>query len=301
MIEQLMVSDLREICARYATEDLQVTVFQPFFIYIDQYLVILPTTLQSIFVTALVMIVISLLMIPNLACALWVSFSIVSIEIGVVGYMTWWGVRLDGVALINLIMCIGFSVDFSAHICYHYLTAGSEDQLALNHSSKNRIKASLYALGIPIVQGATSTILGVCGLAFAPSYLFVTFFKMIFLVIMLGAFHGMILLPVLLSLMGPGSCSKASSQTSKKTSTRSSGVSTPTLNAITCHRDHKSIESHDSCYTINLGYVSHEEPSQFVPYHYHQYLQQQRQNYSMQIQQNQPPPMEAPAPIALTR
>lgn len=38
------------------------------------------------------------------------------------GYMTWWGVRLDGVALINLIMCIGFSVDFSAHICYHYLT-----------------------------------------------------------------------------------------------------------------------------------------------------------------------------------
>ena len=36
--------------------------------------------------------------------------------------MTWWGVRLDGVALINLIMCIGFSVDFSAHICYHYLT-----------------------------------------------------------------------------------------------------------------------------------------------------------------------------------
>jgi hypothetical protein len=36
--------------------------------------------------------------------------------------MTWWGVRLDGVALINLIMCIGFSVDFSAHISYHYLT-----------------------------------------------------------------------------------------------------------------------------------------------------------------------------------
>ncbi len=52
-----------------------------------------------------------------------------SIEIGVVGYMTWWGVRLDGVALINLIMCIGFSVDFSAHICYHYLTAVSEVSL----------------------------------------------------------------------------------------------------------------------------------------------------------------------------
>ena len=155
---------------------------------------------------------------------------------------------------------------------------------------EDRIKASLYALGIPILQGAFSTILGVFGLAFAPSYIFVTFFKMIFLVIMLGVFHGMILLPVLLSLMGPGSCASKSrtsnSGSCKKTSTRSSGLSTPTLNAITCHRDHKSIESQDSCYTINLGYVSHEEPSQFVPYHYHQYLQ--RQNYSMQVQQVHP-------------
>ena len=68
----------------------------------------------------------------------------------------------------------------------------------------DRIKKSLYALGIPILQGASSTIIGVLGLAFAHCYLYVTFFKMIFLVIVLGMFHGMILLPILLSLMGPG-------------------------------------------------------------------------------------------------
>ena len=142
MVEQLMLSELREICARYSTDELQITVFHPFFIYIDQYLAIMPQTLQTIFVTTAVMVVISLLLFQNIVCALVVFFSIVSIEIGVIGepfllrlmtrylitlydflgYMTWWGVRLDGVALINLIMCIGFSVDFSAHICYHYLT-----------------------------------------------------------------------------------------------------------------------------------------------------------------------------------
>jgi hypothetical protein len=42
----------------------------------------------------------------------------------------------------------------------------------------------------------------------APSYIFLTFFKMIFLVIVLGFLHGLFLLPVLLSLFGPGSCSK---------------------------------------------------------------------------------------------
>jgi hypothetical protein len=46
------------------------------------------------------------------------------------------------------------------------------------------------------------------GLVIAPSYIFLTFFKMIFLVIVLGFLHGLFLLPVLLSLFGPGSCSK---------------------------------------------------------------------------------------------
>ncbi len=64
--------------------------------------------------------------------------------------MTWWGVRLDGVALINLIMCIGFSVDFSAHICYHYLTE-------VGKKPDERIRASLYALGLPIIQVSIST------------------------------------------------------------------------------------------------------------------------------------------------
>ena len=50
--------------------------------------------------------------------------------------MTWWGVRLDGVALINLIMCIGFSVDHTAHICYHYLTGNYDLRAPINHVDK---------------------------------------------------------------------------------------------------------------------------------------------------------------------
>ena len=80
-----MLSELREICARYSTDELQITVFHPFFIYIDQYLAIMPQTLQTIFVTTAVMVVISLLLFQNIVCALVVFFSIVSIEIGVIG------------------------------------------------------------------------------------------------------------------------------------------------------------------------------------------------------------------------
>jgi len=104
--------------------------------------------------------------------------------------------------MIVLIMGIGFSVDFSAHISYHYLSADED------HLPEQRLAHCLHALGPPILQGATTTILSVLPLIRHPSYVIVTFTKMIILVIVLGLLHGLLLLPVLLTLFGPGSCTK---------------------------------------------------------------------------------------------
>merc|ERR1719230_773135 len=55
----------------------------------------------------------------------------------------------------------------------------------------------------------------------APSYIFVTFFKMVFLVITLGFLHGLFLLPVLLSIFGPGSCSSKAEKPAHRSPTTS--------------------------------------------------------------------------------
>lgn len=143
------------------------------------------------------MMIITFLFIPNFICSFWVASMIVSIEVGVVGYMALWDVNLDSISMVNLIMCIGFSVDFTAHICYAYMSSKAEE-------STGKTKESLFSLGLPVVQGAASTILGVGALLFVGSYIFLVFFKMIFLVTVIGAMHGIFLLPVLLSLIGPG-------------------------------------------------------------------------------------------------
>mgnify|MGYP001324118553 CR=1 FL=1 len=80
-----MVEELRDICAMYSTDELEITVFHPFFIFIDQYIAIMPQAIQTILVTAFVMVIIALFLIPSIVCSIWVSFSIVSIEIGVIG------------------------------------------------------------------------------------------------------------------------------------------------------------------------------------------------------------------------
>ena len=161
--------------------------------------------LQSMVIGGLVMMAVSFVMIPNIMCSFWVAFSIISIEIGVLGYMSLWNISLDSISMINLIMCIGFSVDFTAHICYAYMSSQKE-------TSDDKVKDCLFTLGFPILQGALSTIIGVVALLLTNSYLFVVFFKMIFLVIFFGAMHGLFLLPVLLSLFGPGTSKKKNQQ-----------------------------------------------------------------------------------------
>lgn len=59
--------------------------------------------------------------ITDLRAVLAVVISILSICFGALAYLHLWKVRLDAISLISLLMSIGFSVDYSAHICYHYL------------------------------------------------------------------------------------------------------------------------------------------------------------------------------------
>eukprot|EP00058_Branchiostoma_floridae_P024565 XP_002610055.1 hypothetical protein BRAFLDRAFT_125689 [Branchiostoma floridae] len=194
--EKDLVIKMRELADQ---SPFQTTVYHPSFIFYDQYIAILPNTLQNLGIATATMFVVALVLVPHPVCSIWVTLSIASICTGVVGYMTFWDVNLDAISMINIIMCIGFSVDFSAHVTYAYVSC-KED------SSNARAVFALYSLGMPILQGALSTILGVAALSTAPSYIFRTFFKTMFLVILLGAFHGLVILPVVLTFVGQGVC-----------------------------------------------------------------------------------------------
>ncbi|XP_053687905.1 patched domain-containing protein 3 [Sabethes cyaneus] len=198
--EKIMVRDLRQVCK---DSPLNATVFNPYFVFFDQFELVLPISIQSMVVGGLIMMLMTYIFIPNFLCSLWVAFSIVSIQLGVAGYMSLWDVNLDSISMINLIMCIGFSINYTAHICYTFMSCKAR-------TPDERVRQALYSLGMPIVQGSSSTILGAVPLLLADSYIFLVFFKMVFLVIFIGAMHGLFLLPVLLSLFGPGSCTSSS-------------------------------------------------------------------------------------------
>lgn len=62
---------------------------------------------------------------------------------GVLGYMALWGVNLESVSMITVIMSIGFSVDLSAHITYAYVKAEAK-------TTNEKAITALETLGWPV-------------------------------------------------------------------------------------------------------------------------------------------------------
>ncbi|RCN27380.1 hypothetical protein ANCCAN_26886 [Ancylostoma caninum] len=202
----------REVAERWP--EYNITTFMPLWLFTDQFAIIVPNTkhirtvwvlkyahvkVQNIIIALACMVLIAFLLIPQPMCAFWVALACGSIDFGVVGYMTLWGVNLDAISMITIIMSIGFSVDHSAHITYGYVV--SEAALP-----RDRVRDALSALGWPLCQGAISTIIAVAVLADVPAYMIVTFFKTVLLAISIGLLHGLVFLPVLLSMFVRGCC-----------------------------------------------------------------------------------------------
>lgn len=102
------------------TSDLSTGVYADFFQFAEQYNAVLPGTLSSIAIAGAAVVVVSLALIPVPTASLWVSFSIVSINVGILGFMTFWSVRLDFISMVTIVMSIGFCVDFAAHLAYNF-------------------------------------------------------------------------------------------------------------------------------------------------------------------------------------
>ena len=125
-----------------------------------------------------------------------VSLTLVNILLGIFGFMYYWDLTLSSITMIHLVMSVGFSVDFSVHICHAFLNVRSEDQ-------KKVLPKAFDTVGGPVLNAAFSSLLGIAMLGFTKSYIFQSFGKVMFLVIGFGLFHAAFVLPLVLWILFP--------------------------------------------------------------------------------------------------
>uniref|UniRef100_A0A336MF82 CSON014056 protein n=1 Tax=Culicoides sonorensis TaxID=179676 RepID=A0A336MF82_CULSO len=148
--------------------------------------------------------------IVNIQVCFWIFITVLLTLINVGGCMQRVGQTLDIVSCIALQLSVGLCVDYAAHIGHTFLTIkeGTRTERAL--------KTTLH-IGAAVLYGGGSTILALSVLANSEAYTYRSFFRIFFLVISFGLFHGVILLPVILSVVGPEPYEKIKKPNSKET------------------------------------------------------------------------------------
>ncbi|KAK5973399.1 Hedgehog receptor, partial [Trichostrongylus colubriformis] len=197
------LNDWRRIAANYS--DFDVVPFSEHSPFIDQTLAIESTIWSSMGAALLCTAIACFIFIPNLACIITACLSVFSIALGILGLLSLWGIDLDPLSMAALLMAVGFSVDFTSHIAYHYYKSKQSDPSL-------RLEETLTCIGWPLVQVGLSTIIAILPLSLKPSYLVMVFLKTIVVVCSLGMFHGLVIMPAILT---------AISQISRKSSASS--------------------------------------------------------------------------------
>ena len=101
-------------------------------------------------------------------------------------------------------MGLGLSVDFSAHIAHTYLVVEVPSSITkLSEKRTYKAKVAISSMGSSVIHGGMSTLLAVLCTSGAKHYIFQVFFKMWFGIVIFGLSAGFILLPTILSLVGP--------------------------------------------------------------------------------------------------
>jgi predicted RND superfamily exporter protein len=172
-------------------------VFSPVYIFYHQYRIIYQELLWTVGMCFIAVIAITSMVIPS-PLAVVITFLVIALVfIDLLGALPIWGISLNSISMVNLVMAVGLVVDYSMHIVHSFVHQEP------GKSRDERIVASMKELGIAVFKGVLSTFIAILPLAFASSEIFRVFFKLFLSILIVGGSHGLVLMPVVLSLVGP--------------------------------------------------------------------------------------------------
>jgi uncharacterized membrane protein len=189
-----------------------------FYVYYEQYDYIRGVAITSV-LNSLGAAFLAVLMVTSPAVATFVALMVGTVAVDVIG-IVWllnpagegealgklsgvggevFGVEINAVSVVNLVTAVGLAVEFNVHIASHFASSSGTRVV--------RAHKALSEMGSAVITGITLTkLVGVLVLGWAPSQIFrLYYFRMYMAIIIAGAFHGLVVLPALLTFCGPAS------------------------------------------------------------------------------------------------
>ncbi|KAH8601490.1 patched sphingolipid transporter-like protein [Bisporella sp. PMI_857] len=186
---------------------IEVFPYSIFYIFFDQYASIVRLTVTLLGSAFAMIFVFSSILLGSVKTGMVVTVTVIMIVVDIIGTMAVFNVSLNAVSLVNLVICVGIGVEFCAHIARAFMFPSR----TIMERAKNKFRGhdarawtSVVNVGGSVFSGITITkLLGVCVLAFTRSKIFEIYYFRIWLALVLfGATHALIFLPVALSFLG---------------------------------------------------------------------------------------------------
>jgi len=187
-----MMLDYRRIIGDSSLHD-DAFAYNPSFFFYERNISVLPMTIWNLVVVAAAVVIVTFLFIPDPAVVFIVLLMLVLLDVELLGMMSFWGIDLNFISLINLVMATGFAVDYIAHVAHAFVQHKGPP--------KERLQHALKGMGVAVAHGGISTLCAMMPVGLSSAYLFRLFFRMFILTCFLGLAHGLLFLPLVLSLV----------------------------------------------------------------------------------------------------
>eukprot|EP00971_Amphidinium_carterae_P050940 1002953-Amphidinium_carterae.1 len=113
------------------------------------------------------------------------------------GNIMLWGLDLNSISMINLVMAVGLVVDYSMHVAHSFML---QDRKLPR--TERAVKA-MEEIGPAFLLEVSATFVAILPLSLSSSQIFRVFFQMFFGIFIVGGLHGLVLMPVFLAVCGP--------------------------------------------------------------------------------------------------
>jgi len=125
--------------------------------------------LRNLLLSILSVAIITLLLLGNVFVCIIVLVMVIVTLVDIVGFLHFWGITVDILSAVNIVLAIGLCVDYAVHIAHAYLMSTG--------SSQQRATSAVKLIGAAVVNGGTTTFLALLFCGISSSHVYQTFFK----------------------------------------------------------------------------------------------------------------------------